>query len=219
MGVIVITEDFEILDAVKFYIEREMGITLSRPEKIGNVEKWCAYGYKVGTEWLYTFVGGGYGEAINLFRKIVEGKYYKMFKDDGVKAIFLYFDKDVEDHDRRELGFNAEKVNYKGFHVYLLFLGKRLKLCEMEIKAEFETLLLEKEKEEIENKLCGVIREREINKASLIFPLKLIILYNQKPRVRNYLCETGLDLKEELKIKEIVKYLKNKMRSATDKVL
>ena len=41
MGVIVISEDFEILDAIKFYIEREMDITLSRPEKIGNVEKWC----------------------------------------------------------------------------------------------------------------------------------------------------------------------------------
>jgi len=218
MGVIILTEDTEILVAIKYYLEKELNIELTNPERVG-INRGFMYKYRVdnGGKILYTIVSNGKDAVLKDFKTIL--KFYKRFKNDTIQAIFLYFDKDAENIVKKkieklkeefqdlEINFDQNVGKYKDFKIYLISLGKELELCGLRIVTEFETLFLKNEKEEIERELCNILKSKNITKASLIFPLKMVLIYKRKPDIKIYLDKSKLDLREELRIEEIIKYL------------
>ena len=150
MGVIIIVEDTEILEAIKFYLEKKLNKRLIKPERVRFIEEKYLFGYKINSNWLYTIIAGGYNEVLKFFEKIIQ-RFYNIFEQDNVQSIFLYFDKDVENEVRKrlkelkvkyqelEIYFEQNKGKYKDFEIYFKFLGKNLELCNMKIVPEFET--------------------------------------------------------------------------------
>ncbi len=216
MGTIIIAEDTEIMEAIRYYIEMELNTKLIkyfRSITFLNDEQFMFH-YNIRGKKLYTYVANGYANALKIFKLTL--KHYKRFHEDNIAAIFLYFDSDVKHIVNRELerlreefpnfhmDSNKHEYKYEKFKIYVIFLGTDVKLCNKNISNEFESLLLERQRLEIENELCEIIRNKNLTKASLILPLKIILLHKEKPRIQIYLSKCSIDLRDVLRIKEVI---------------
>ena len=200
-SIMIIAEDTEILITIMYFLSEFNLIKQDIP-----TDEISFFKYKFKETIIYTAIGCGSDNVLKFFksllyenRKVLE----RLTIQDNLKAIFIYLDKDSKTKIETFLNQKNENFEYlnentiklvnqvKGncIDLYFIFLGKSCKLFDTKLVEEFESIFIDYEKDEIEsNELFRImLQQQNIIKPSLLFPLKMIILYNEKPNIKTYI--------------------------------